>query len=90
MSLRSHYYSELAAGRDVSGHDGRPRPTEYCGEPAIGPPDEVETYQVCGRVATDVVQDTDGRTYAMCPEHGTMFRTRLQGYRQAYPVDGRD
>lgn len=28
MSLRSDYYSQLAAGRDVSGHDGRPRGAE--------------------------------------------------------------
>lgn len=87
MSLRALYLSDVAAGKDTSAHDGRPRPQEYCSEPAIGPPDDETTYQLCGAPATDTVADTDGRTYAMCSEHAARFR-QLMAYLQATRATG--
>lgn len=47
MSLRALYLTDLAAGRDVSAHDGRPRDP---GAPRVaGPPLQVRWCAACAR-----------------------------------------
>jgi hypothetical protein len=90
MSLRSHYYQEWAAGRDVSGHDGRPRPVERCAEPSPDVPPDVYHYVPCNTVATTIVTDREGATYAMCDWHAREFQTRMQRLTEQAPIDPRD